>query len=202
MTDLLTQAVVPSPESYRFIPLTQGQLAVVDAADFEWLNQWLWSAHRNSGLWYAERKVNYKPVGMHTFILGSRRGLFIDHWNGDGLDNRRANLRFVTTIQNGANRRGQHHNISGYPGVSFCERRNRWKVSLRSRGVYHHGGYFALALLNEAIAARQSLESAIFGAPLRALAPARIVRPTKFSVERPPRVRHIGLNNLRNFTWP
>src|SRR6266705_3647435 len=81
----------PLDKPYRFIPLTQGQIAIVDAADFDWLNQWNWCAHNHpNGGFYAVR-VDYSHgrkdfLYMHKVILNCE--CLGDHKNGNKLDNR------------------------------------------------------------------------------------------------------------------
>ena len=93
----------------KCIPLTQGKYALVDDADFEWLNRWKWCAHRMGRLWYAVRKRRKADgpgpglILLHREILRPPGSLESDHINGDGLDNRRANLRAVTHSINQAN---------------------------------------------------------------------------------------------------
>lgn len=104
--------------------------AVVDDADFDWLNRWPW--HLDSG--YAARMElrdgKRRPVRMHRQILGlgpgdKRQG---DHINRDRLDHRRANLR-VCTRGDADNRQNvglYSTNTSGYRGVGWDKSRNKW----------------------------------------------------------------------------
>lgn len=87
------------------IPLTQGKFAIVSDADYKRLSKYKWHAHRdkNGILFYAERyDKKRKPhiVKMHREIMKPPKGLVVDHRNGDGLDNRRSNLRVCTTAEN------------------------------------------------------------------------------------------------------
>lgn len=115
------------------IPLTQGQFAIVDDDDFDWLSQWKWCAlKRKSGDFYAVRR---KPYGgllyMHKVILNITTG-DTDHINLNKLDNRRSNLRPATRSQNMRNLNKIKRNgtsTSQYKGVYW--RRNRWEVSIR-----------------------------------------------------------------------
>lgn len=116
---------------WREIPLTQGQVAVVDAADYEWLNQWKWYASwckRMRG-YYAKRDAyRHEKVWMHRLILGLEIGdkLVADHQNNNTLDNRRSNLRIATSAQNCANSRIKRNNRSGFKGVYFKTDRAKW----------------------------------------------------------------------------
>ena len=93
------------------IPLTQGKVALVDDADYEWLMQWKWYAWRAgpNGAFYAvrtkQRNKKQKTVYMHRQILQLRDGdeLQGDHINHTTLDNRRSNLRPVTSSENSWN---------------------------------------------------------------------------------------------------
>jgi hypothetical protein len=63
---------------------------------------------------------------MHAFLLGKQETMIIDHINGNSLDNRRDNLRFLTRSQNNQNRIKSKNKSSKYTGVSF--EKNKWKV--------------------------------------------------------------------------
>ena len=106
--------MTPDIPSYRRIPLSKGKFAIVDVADFEWLNHWKWSSiPTHNGASYVRRGTNAKGVYrchlMHREILGLSRGdgIEVDHINRNPLDNRRCNLRIVTRKENCANRRGR-----------------------------------------------------------------------------------------------
>jgi len=71
---------------------------------------------------------------MHRLIMGNPQGMEVDHINGNGLDNRRCNLRVVTTSQNQANqhaRRGR----SSFKGV--FKQRSRWRarIHVQQKGI-------------------------------------------------------------------
>ncbi len=71
---------------------------------------------------------------MHREILGLQKGEHTDHINGDGLDNRRANLRKVTHAQNMQNRRPHCHGRSRYRGVERDSRNGKWRARLTVNG--------------------------------------------------------------------
>jgi len=117
------------------IPLTQGQVALVDDEDFEFLNQWKWNADKNGNSFYAQRNPGVKSVAngstktlkMHRVILDAPKGAIIDHVDGNGLNNQRNNLRIVSKRQNSQN---YHHvpKTSKYPGVAWYSRDNKWRA--------------------------------------------------------------------------
>lgn len=67
---------------------------------------------------------------------------YIDHVDGDKLNNAISNLRESTASQNKANERRRSNNTSGLKGVSFDRRRGRWSASITSEGKPHWLGYF------------------------------------------------------------
>jgi hypothetical protein len=131
----------------RLIELTQGKVAIVDAADYEWLSQWKWYAKLNCGHWYACRK-GYDDKGkrydifMHRVILDAPKGMLADHINGDGLDNSRSNLRLATSTENNHNRRTSRNNRSGFKGVWWSTTYQKWGVSVSFGGKQRNIGYF------------------------------------------------------------
>lgn len=113
------------------IPLTQGKVALVDDEDYEVLSQYRWQARRKEHTWYAQRyhqRCGKKSSqSMHRAILGLiDPSACVDHINGDGLDNRRRNLRVASCAQNNQNSRKQCNNSSGYKGVSYRKSYNKW----------------------------------------------------------------------------
>lgn len=123
------------------IQLTRGKVTIVDDGDYEWLNQFKWNAARyfknGKELWYAQRgtwdKVNKKRSGvqMQRFIMGvvgQGRSVIIDHADGDGLNNRRINLRKTNQGGNSRNCRMSRRNKSGYRGVSFHKGEGKWRA--------------------------------------------------------------------------
>jgi hypothetical protein len=116
------------PDGTVEIPLTRGKVALIDGADFHLVASRKWYALNNKvGLWYALTKhkvaAGRTVLGIHQVILGQKQ---IDHFNHDGLDNRRKNLRPATHSQNSANRGRPQNNRSGFKGVSWDKRGRRW----------------------------------------------------------------------------
>jgi hypothetical protein len=107
-------------------------IALVDDGDFEWLNQWRWSFIGNG---YAYRKVNQKNIRMHKVIMECPKNLFIDHINGNRLDNRRENLRIATFQQNSQNVTKRANTTSIYKGVTWEKFTNAWACRLRNKTI-------------------------------------------------------------------
>ena len=123
------------------IPLTRGHFAIVDTDDLPAvMAAGKWQVNQCDGRLYAAHATNQGNIRLHTFLTGWP---LVDHINGDGLDNRRTNLRAVTPSQNGANISSPSHNTSGYKGVSFYRRTGRWRAYITVDQVNRHLGYFA-----------------------------------------------------------
>ncbi len=140
-----------SENSYRQITLTQGQIALVDADDYEILSQWRWFAHwdKSGHRFYAARLVTIgrkkqKYVSMHRFLL-SFPALKVDHIDRNGLHNWRNNLRVATDPQNGVNRKLQINNGSGFRGVYYRKDSRKWGAFLKLDQVHVHLGLFPTA---------------------------------------------------------
>jgi len=119
------------------IPITREKYIFVSDEDYERVMEHSWQAvpSRVNGLWYAHRMVwsgsSYEPQSVHVFILGAPpEGMEIDHKNRNGLDNRRANIRFATRQQNLANQGIGKLNTSGYRGVIWNKDTQRWRCSI------------------------------------------------------------------------
>src|SRR5215472_16708878 len=127
----------PLDQSYKLIPLTQGQNAKVSTEDFEWLNQWNWHAcwdHRMKC--FTVRRHNHakpKSVTMARQILGCEDGELADHVNHDTLDNRRKNLRKASSQQNCFNRKPAIDNKSKYKGVT--KNWNKWGAHIMGKRI-------------------------------------------------------------------
>lgn len=114
------------------IILTQGFVAIVDDEDFETLSKQKWHVKKHTGglsyacgkIWDKETQKSHN-IKMHRVILGlTDPDIIADHVNGNGLDNRRANLRLCTKKENQLNRENRTKNK--WKGVSLF-RVCRWQ---------------------------------------------------------------------------
>ena len=123
----------------KTISLTQGQVALVDDDDFEFLiNYGSWHAHRTLNKFYvACQKTNL--IYMHRLLLPVKQ---VDHKDGNSLNNQRNNLRVATGTQNQANRGPQVNNTSRFKGVYWNVRDQKWMASIRYKGYLSHLGCF------------------------------------------------------------
>ena len=118
----------------KSIPLTKGVTAIVDDEDYEKLVKYSWCYHGDG---YAARGYNRNGkviiVKMHHAVIGKpAAGYVVDHINGNRLDNRKCNLRFVTVQQNCFNSKKKKSpvgaaNPSPYKGVTWRNDRSKWR---------------------------------------------------------------------------
>jgi len=107
------------PETVSLIPLTQNAHATVDTEDLGLLDEYRWRLAKRLQLRYARRDVGGKTVYMHRVIMNAPAGMQIDHINGNGLDNRKANLRLCNHTQNQRNARKRKRASSRFKGVNW-----------------------------------------------------------------------------------
>ena len=136
---------------------------MVDDEDFKELNKFKWHLS-DSG--YALRRIHVKGSGrknqknytirMHRIINNTPRGLITDHRNQNKLDNTRKNLRTANKSLNGINRGKQKNNSSGYKGVYWHRKANKWMVDITIKGKYIYLGLYVS--IEDAINARKKGE--------------------------------------------
>ena len=130
----------PAPEGdIKRIPLGNGQFALVDAADYEWLSQWNWRLYIGG---YAMRQEKGKKIFMHHEIVRPPQGMLVDHVDGNRANNCRSNLRACTRQQNMQNKGKQSGASSKFKGVGYNKARRRWYAKLVFNGERFWLGYF------------------------------------------------------------
>ena len=146
------------------ILLTQNKKVTVDECDFIELSKHKWCAGCFGGKWYAVRysknsnknsNSHGKIVFMHRQIMNVKKGKQIDHRNGDGLDNKRENLRLSTQQQNVFNQKPTGHGTSKYKGVSWIKKVGKWYSSIK-----HNNKSKYLGIYNNEIDAAKAYDNA------------------------------------------
>lgn len=118
--------------------------AQVDDDMFDYLNNYNWSIDAKG---YPQKSTvtnkGFRPVRMHRFILGLVGMEMADHINGNKLDHTLKNLRKCTNQQNICNQKLNIKNTTGYKGVFFCKKSNRYHAHITRDGNRKFLGSFA-----------------------------------------------------------
>jgi hypothetical protein len=128
-----------------YVPLTKGYEAIIDADDVPLVEGWSWSARIKANTVYACRsgqRPSKAYILLHRSILGLPVGVICDHRDGNGLNNRRKNLRIASTAENTRNQRRASHNTSGVKGVSLDATSGKWRAMIRAGGKQKNLGRF------------------------------------------------------------
>lgn len=124
------------------IKLTRNKYTIVDDEDYEILSKYKWYC-TNAG--YAQKDIykEKKKYLMHRVILNAFKGEVVDHINGNPLDNRKQNLRKSTQCLNTKNVKcNRRNNTSGYKGVSFNKKYQKWEAYITFNYKHIFLGYF------------------------------------------------------------
>jgi len=151
---------------FRRIPLTRGQFAIVDPEDYERLSKYKWFLSCSPTGSYAARwqrnRHGRKKIWMHRELIDIPNGMVCDHISGNGLDNRKANLRPATVSQNLCNRpKRKDPTRSKYKGLEWDKRQRKWKARIQHNGRRIYLGSFAGEI--EAAQAYDRKAKALFG---------------------------------------
>lgn len=136
---------------------TNGPAFEIDATDFKRISNRKWHYQR-----YVRATYDGKIVRLHNHLFGyAPTGYEWDHIDRNTLNNKRSNLRLVSHGDNMRNKRVPRNNRSGFKGVCWHKRAEKWIAQLKLDGKIKHLGYFEN--LKDAINARKVAESCYLG---------------------------------------
>ncbi len=148
--------------SILIFPLTKRKFGTVDEIDRPIVEKYRWHAANFNGKWYAKRSFpKGKTIYLHRVILNALDSLIVDHINGDGLDNRRCNLRLTDKSGNVFHSAPIKNGTSIHKGIYFNRALKKWHARIRCHGIRYHLGYFKSE--NEAAQAYNEKALVFFG---------------------------------------
>lgn len=123
---------------------------LVDTKDLEKIFslgvKWTAKLDTPSGKFYVKttKMVDKKRYDyfLHRFILEAPKGMFVDHRDGNPLNNTRENIRIVTPAQNNQNFKTTGNKTSGIRGVHWDTEKKKWRARVHVNGKTHSLGYF------------------------------------------------------------
>jgi len=135
----------------KLLKLTNNKQTLLDDQDYEWTKRFIWKARKQGHNYYAythggpnselRKNVIQSSIALHRELLGldflDKRQ--VDHINGNGLDNRRFNLRVCTALENTWNRHVKSK-TSKYKGIH--KKGKRWSARIKIGKSYKHLGYY------------------------------------------------------------
>lgn len=138
------EALIDTPQQWAGIIMASGEIAVVDLADLWKVERLTWNVSRNGRTSYVHAhgptQSGHRPdIKLHRLIMNAPRGVQVGHKDGNGLDNRRANLRLATHQQNTGNQKPSRVNTSGYRGVHLQKQSGRFVAYIGANPVTYLG---------------------------------------------------------------
>lgn len=128
------------------IPLSAGAHALVDLADYPLVAGRKWHRHSKGYAGHSFRTPRGRSffVSMHQLLVPAGPGQLVDHRNGNGLDNRRANLRLTDRAGNSRNiTRSKNQKAGGFKGVSWNRRAKKWEAGINVAKKRRYLGVFS-----------------------------------------------------------
>lgn len=145
---------------------THGEFKVkVDLDDVDKCKNYRWCVNK-----YKSNKYDYgkyyiissnHSLLLHRFIMNAEKGMVVDHIDGDTMNNRKYNLRVCLHKENSRNSKHRKNNSSGYKGVSWFKRTNKWMAHIMVDKKHKTLGYFDN--IEDAVNARRIAEKKYFG---------------------------------------
>lgn len=134
-------------------------ICIIDAVDYHLVKDYRWWSIQSNKTFYAQCNIivdgKRTSTTIHRFILPSDQE--VDHIDRNGLNNTRSNLRQATRLLNCANQGLKEANTSGYKGVHWVKRDNKWQTRIWINGKRKSLGYF-----DDVIKAAEAYDSAAF----------------------------------------
>ena len=116
----------------KYLKLNKNFIAKLDDDDFIKYAHLRWFISDQGYVKHSTyRDGKFSQVRLHRLILNAPKDIFVDHINGDKLDNRKSNLRLCSNAENMRNRNAPVNNTSGYKGVSWMKTKMKWRARIK-----------------------------------------------------------------------
>ena len=147
---------------YAILFTTKNEPFFVDVEDLQKVRKYNWYKD-DKGYLLSREHGSTRPVELHRLIMDCPDNMVVDHKGGVNTrhDNRKYNLRIVTSSQNNMNLPIRKDNQSGTTGVSWSKKYNKWEARITANKKHHFIGYYDN--LDDAINARHRAEEEYFG---------------------------------------
>ncbi len=135
---------------FALVPLSSGNTSIIDLEDIEQAAKYNWIESKNGRTSYAHN-ISYpngkhnlcRDISLHRLILNAINSIMqVDHIDGDGLNNRRSNLRLCEPKNNYCNRKLNANSTTKYKGVRLHKPTGKWMSHIKHNGKQIHLGYF------------------------------------------------------------
>jgi hypothetical protein len=121
---------------------------LIDDADLELIKGYNWRIAEGNKTLYAKAYIpgsgfaSRKDIYMHRLIMGAGPGDEVDHENGNGLDNRRDNLRFLTHGNNVRNATYKKQKNFDLPRGVYPQKNGKFIAQISAPDIKRHLGTF------------------------------------------------------------
>ena len=110
---------------------------ILDEEDYEKIKKHSWCLDKqpNKNIFYVKNSSLGK---IYNFLMNPPKGMLVDHFNHNTLDNRKCNLRICTRSQNGMNQFPMKNKTSKYKGATWNKSTNKWhsKIKLNRKTIH------------------------------------------------------------------
>lgn len=120
----------------------KGFVVEIDVEDYDLAKDSGWCPSKHQGKVYFDRNRKVGNQLFHRLIMKAPRGMYVDHINGNTLDNRKINLRLATPTQSRFNSILGKRNKSGFRGISWDKERQLWNARIQINGTTFRLGRF------------------------------------------------------------
>lgn len=128
----------PAIRGERWVALGHDRFARVSESDFDKVEKATWHLDSTG---YPAARINGRTMRLHAVLLPTAHG-FVDHIDGDKLNNTRGNLRVASLAESARNQTARSGSRSRFKGVDFVRGVGKWRARVRADGRVHHVGLF------------------------------------------------------------